>query len=233
MASLIIALDFPTARQALSFAGCVRGHASWLKIGLELFTAEGPDIVRQLKSEGFHIFLDLKFYDIPNTVAGAVRAACNLGVDILTLHCQGGRRMAEAATGAAREFPSVPLLFGVTALTSFAVGEMPGIALEPEAYASFLAGEASRWGLDGIVCSGREAAEIKRKAPDLLLLCPGIRPAGLEGGDQRRVVSPAAAVAAGADFLVIGRPITGAANPAFAVDAVMEEMARAEMALAH
>ncbi|MDE5880051.1 MAG: orotidine-5'-phosphate decarboxylase, partial [Desulfovibrio sp.] len=199
----------------------------WCKVGLELFTVGGPRLVERLKEQGFHVFLDLKFYDIPNTVGNAVAAAANLGVDMLTLHCQGGERMCRAAVEArkgAADACSAPLLFGVTALTSFGAGEMPGIRESPDVFAQALALAAAAWGLDGVVCSGREVGAIKSGSPGLACLCPGIRPAGADAGDQRRTMTPAEAVRAGADYLVVGRPILKAPSPPEAAAAILEEM---------
>lgn len=225
MAELIAALDVESGEKALRLASSLKGAVSWLKIGLELFTARGPSIVRDLKRMGFNIFLDLKFYDIPNTVAAAARSAAALEADMLTAHCQGGRRMCEAALRSAAKYSGGRLqVFGVTVLTSFADGDLPGLDISAGAYAMELADLASQWGLPGVVCSGLEAEKIKSRNPGLLCLCPGIRPSGFGGEDQRRVVSPARAVQAGADYLVVGRPIAQAADPAKAAEAILEEM---------
>lgn len=224
MAELIIALDFGHPGAALAMAERMRGRVSWLKVGLELFCAAGPALVKTLRSKDFNIFLDLKIYDIPNTAAGAVREAAKMGAAMLTVHCQGGRRMCESALEAAMSLPEPPLIVGVTALTSFAEDEMPGINVPPHAYALELAGLAEAWGLNGVVCSGHEAGEIK-SLTGLLAVCPGIRPAISAHGDQRRVVTPSQAVAAGADFLVVGRPVTASPAPEAAVEQIMAEMA--------
>lgn len=223
MAQLVIALDFNDGARAISLARGLRGKVKWLKAGLELFTASGPQIVEKLKSLDFHVFLDLKFYDIPNTVGRAVKVACGLGVDMLTLHLQGGRRMCEQARNSLESAVHSPLLFGVTSLTSFAAGEMPGIDMAPGDFGFQLAMAARAWGMDGVVCSGLEVERIKNNT-DILCLCPGIRPAGAESGDQRRVMTPREAVAAGADFLVVGRPVTMAADPARAVEDILTQM---------
>lgn len=228
MAELIAALDVENGEKALRLASALRGVVGWLKIGLELFTARGPSAVRDLKRLGFNIFLDLKFYDIPNTVAAGVRSAAALEADMLTVHCQGGGRMCEAALRSAAKYSGGRLLiFGVTVLTSFADGDLPGLNEPAQAYAMKLADLASQWGLPGVVCSGLEAEKIKSRNPDLLCLCPGIRPSGSGGEDQRRVVAPARAVQAGADYLVVGRPITQAADPAKAAESILEEMRNA------
>lgn len=233
MPELIVALDLPYREKAVSMARQLRDVLDWCKVGLELFTLGGPRLLERLKEQGFHVFLDLKFYDIPHTVARAVTAAGVLGVDMLTLHCQGGRRMCQAALEArdtAVDACSAPLLFGVTALTSFGPGEMPGISTAPGAYAQDLAAAAAGWGLDGVVCSGREVRDIKAASPGLACLCPGIRPTGADAGDQRRTMTPAKAVEAGADYLVVGRPILEAPSPAEAAATILEEMRAASPA---
>lgn len=227
MPELIVAMDVANAREARSLAGALRGHVDWLKVGLELFAAEGPEIVRALREMGFRIFLDLKFYDIPNTVKKAVAAALAMNVDMLTLHCQGGERMCREALAAAKSARKECLLFGVTALTSFEAGEMPGIGMSPSEFGLFLAKRAHAWGLPGVVCSGHEASAIKKACPGLLCLCPGIRPPDAAMEDQRRVMTPRMAVEAGADFLVAGRPVRQAPDPAAAADAIKNAMALA------
>ena len=155
----------------------------------------------------------------------AVKAAAAAGAELLTLHCQGGERMCSEARIAADSYGSkAPQLFGVTALTSFGPGEMPGISADPSDFALELAGKARGWGLDGVVCSGHEAARIKASCQGLRCLCPGIRPAGADTDDQQRIMTPARAVQAGADFLVVGRPILKAPSPAEAARAIQAEM---------
>lgn len=228
MAELIAALDVESGEKALRLASALKGTVGWLKIGLELFTARGPSAVRDLKRMGFNIFLDLKFYDIPNTVAAGARSAAALEADMLTVHCQGGGRMCQAALESAAKYSSGKLLiFGVTVLTSFADEDLPGLDAPAGAYAMKLADLAAQWGLPGVVCSGLEVEKIKSRNPALLCLCPGIRPQGFGGEDQRRVVSPGRAVQAGADYLVVGRPITQAPDPAKAAEAILEEMRNA------
>lgn len=224
MTQLIVALDLPSQKEALDLAEMLRREISWVKVGLELFIASGPPIISRLGELEYNIFLDLKLYDIPNTVANAVKAACGLNVQMLTLHCMGGQRMCEAAVDATRGMPHSPLLLGVTVLTSFAAGEIPGVSEAPERLALQLAGDARRWGLHGIVCSAREAAEIRTREPGLKLVCPGIRP-GLSGeDDQRRVMTPAEAATAGADYIVVGRPISKAACPLDAARTILDEL---------
>lgn len=228
---LVIALDLPTPGDALLMAGCLQGVVQWLKVGLQLFIAAGPDLLAQLKKQDFKIFLDLKFYDIPNTVAGAVASAAGLGVDMLTLHLQGGKRMCESAVQALLG-KKQPLLMGVTALTSFAKGEMPGIVKDPGEFGFELAGLANAWGLGGVVCSGWEVARIKSHYPGLVCLCPGIRTelsqvatAGESQrakDDQRRVMTPQMAAHAGADYLVVGRPVLQAQDPARMAESISQ-----------
>ena len=227
MAQLVLALDLPQKEAALAMARKVQGRVPWCKVGMELFTLAGPDMLAALKDMGFKVFLDLKFYDIPNTVGHAVAVCARLGVDLLTLHCQGGERMCREAVRAAdstEDALSRPMLFGVTVLTSFAAGEMPGIAKQPGEFALELAQNAARWGLTGVVCSGEEVAAIKKAAPGLACLCPGIRLADAASDDQRRVMTPARAVALGADYLVVGRPILQADDPVAACERILQEM---------
>ncbi len=238
---LVVALDFQTGSEALALAAKLVGVAPWLKVGLELFVAEGPGIVRQLKGMGFKVFVDLKFLDIPNTVRGAVRSAVRSGADMLNVHACGGTDMARVAVaardeafieyGAELELAEKPLLLAVTVLTSMMD---PGIPLlngrEPAAVVLELALASRAAGLDGVVCSGQEAAGIKAACgPDFLCLTPGIRipdPSAPQD-DQRRVMTPEAAVAAGSDFLVVGRPITRAVDPISAAREVLRRMAQA------
>lgn len=228
MAELVVALDFDDARDALNMAGALRGHVSWVKVGLELFISEGPRVIQSLKGLGFKTFLDLKLYDIPNTVRGAALAAAGSGADMMTLHLGGGRRMCQAAVEAMAGREHKPLLMGVTVLTSFAEGELPGCSMSLRDFAEMLASEAAVWGLNGVVCSGHEVAAIKKAHPALLCLTPGIRLAGSGGDDQRRVMTPAQAVRNGSDFLVVGRPITRAEHPAAVADAVQAEILNAQ-----
>ncbi|MGE4423383.1 MAG: orotidine-5'-phosphate decarboxylase [Pseudodesulfovibrio sp.] len=233
MADLVVALDFRDADTALSMARTLRGTAPWMKVGLELFTAEGPKVVTGLKELGFKVFLDLKFFDIPNTVQGAVRSAVRLGADMVNIHALGGERMARAAMegcaeGAAPGQPA-PLVLAVTMLTSMAAGDLPvANAPGPSEMALDLAVKAKQYGLNGVVCSGLEVERIKASCGSgFACLTPGIRPASAEAGDQRRVVTPAEAVRSGSDFLVVGRPVTRAERPEEAARAIIEEMDRA------
>lgn len=224
MAELIVALDLPTPMAASRLASRLAGKIGWVKVGLELFISGGPAMVHDLKEAGFKIFLDLKFYDIPHTVARAVVKAAETGANMLTLHCQGGAKMCLAAREALLGHDNPPLLLGVTVLTSFAVGEMPGISLPPEQFAELLALNARNFGLDGVVCSGLEVAGIKAACPDIVAVCPGIRPCGSDRGDQARVVTPASAVANGADFIVAGRPVLESPDPVKVVNEILHEM---------
>ena len=225
--SLVVALDFPDAAKALGLAQKLQGLVPWVKVGLELFTAEGPAVVRSLKGMGFKVFLDLKFHDIPNTVRGAARSAARLGVDLTTLHHAGGMRMAEAARQGVEDAGGGTLLFAISVLTSTSLEEAGG--LSGQDMASLVAAKAQNakaWGMDGMVCSGHEAAAVKKVCgQSFYCLCPGIRLPGAGADDQRRVMTPQEAVAAGADFLVMGRPITGAPNPAQAARDALAAMA--------
>lgn len=235
MAALVVALDFPEATQALVLARSLRGTATWVKVGLELFTAEGPGIVARLRDMDFKVFLDLKLHDIPNTVHGAVKAAAGAGAHMLTLHASGGVRMMQAAAEARDSLgrASAPLLMAVTMLTSLAPEDTDGIYVQaPSQMVLDLTGKAFQSGMDGVVCSPLEARAVKSAtAGRLLCLTPGIReaaaPGAQQGDDQRRTATPAEAVAAGADFLVAGRPVTRAEDPAAAARRIIEAMERA------
>lgn len=230
MATLVVALDMPEAAPAIALAQKLQGSPVWLKVGLELFTAAGPDLVRRFKDMGFHVFLDLKLHDIPNTVHGAVLAAHTLGVDMLTLHTLGGERMAKAAVAALDTVHAPkPLLLGVTILTSTAQGELPGHTGPINVFATELAASAKAWGLNGVVSSGFEVSSIRQHCPaPFICLTPGIRPAATSAhDDQRRVMTPAQAVQAGSDYLVVGRPITQAMAPEKATRTILDEMATA------
>ena len=229
-AALVLALDFPAAAPALRIAENVRGIVPWVKVGMELFSAEGPRVVHALKDIGFSVFLDIKLHDIPNTVRGAVLAAARLRADMLSLHVAGGERMIRAAAEAAHSGPHRPLLFGVTVLTSMAPGEFfASRAQSAKALTNIterLALHAQAWGMDGVVCSGHEVRRI-RQATGLRCLTPGIRPVQAAQDDQRRTVSPAGAVRAGADYLVVGRPITAAPDPVRAAKEILRAMQNA------
>ena len=226
---VIVALDFPDAGKALAFAARLEPGACRLKVGKELFTAAGPGLIEQLRRAGFEIFLDLKYHDIPNTVAAACAAAAELGVWMINVHALGGRAMMAAAGDALARRASRPRLVAVTLLTSMGGPEMRdvGLAGTPREAVSRLARLAQLCGLDGVVCSAQEARDLRQACgPDFLLVTPGIRPAGSEADDQRRVATPVRALADGADYLVIGRPITHAPDPLAALRAISAEIAR-------
>ncbi len=214
---LIVALDYPDAAAALAVAERMDPALCRLKVGKELFTTAGPALVEALQAKGFQVFLDLKFHDIPNTVAGAVKAAARLGVWMVNVHALGGRPMMEAAREALEGVTGArPLLIAVTVLTSMGDADLAeiGLAGTPEENVLRLAALAQRSGLDGVVCSAREASALKGTlGREFRLVTPGIRPADASLDDQQRVMTPAAAVRAGADYLVIGRPVTKAADP--------------------
>ncbi|MBW8370503.1 MAG: orotidine-5'-phosphate decarboxylase [Thiobacillus sp.] len=213
---IIVALDFPDAASALALVDRLDPALCRLKVGKELFTVAGPDLVRALVARGFEVFLDLKFHDIPNTVAAACRAAAGLGVWMLNVHASGGRRMMSAAHEALADLPQRPLLIAVTVLTSMSaedLGEV-GISAAPADQVLRLARLTQACKFDGVVCSAQEAAMLRVDlGADFRLVTPGIRPAGSEVGDQRRVMTPVEALRAGATDLVSGRPITAAADP--------------------
>ncbi len=229
MTEIVIPLDQPSAGEALALVDRLGPGADFYKVGLELYTAAGPPVVHELRRRGKRVFLDLKLHDIPNTVAGAVRAAAALDVSLVTLHTAGGTTMMEAARDASAG--RVKLL-GVTVLTSLGVAELEGVwgreigSIRREV--GRLASLARDAGLDGVVASALEAKLI-REAVELpfLIVTPGIRPAGATRGDQKRVATPAEAVAAGADYLVVGRPVTQASDPAAALAALRAEVAAA------
>lgn len=213
---LIIALDFATAEQALAFVEPLVPAQCKLKVGFELFVAAGPDFVRQLTRRGFDVFLDLKFHDIPNTVASACKAAASLGVWMINVHASGGAKMMQAAREALQGFEHPPKLIAVTVLTSMDKAQLAGtgVAAEPAQQVQHLAQLAADSGLDGVVCSAQEALMLRQTmGQDFLLVTPGIRPAGSDQGDQSRVMTPAQAREAGVSYVVVGRPITQAADP--------------------
>jgi orotidine-5'-phosphate decarboxylase len=226
---LAIALDLPSEQEAMRLVDRLEGTCQWFKVGLELYCATGNSIVQQLRDRGFNVFLDLKFHDIPNTVAGAVRSATRAGASLLTIHAGGGAAMMSAAAEAA-SVPGSPRLLAVTVLTSMDASELVGIGItaSPAEQVLRLARLAQASGIDGMVCSAEEVATLRRETgPDTLLVIPGIRPAGSAVEDQRRIATPAQAIAHGASMLVVGRPITRAVNPAAAAHAILEEIANA------
>jgi orotidine-5'-phosphate decarboxylase len=223
-----IALDVPSRADALALAKRLAGRAGWMKLGLEAFVAEGPSLVGEVAAASrARVFLDLKFHDIPATVAGAVASAARSGAAMVNVHASGGRAMLEAAREAA-DRSGLERLIAVTLLTSLdarALADLP-IAGHPEGIARRLALLAKACGLDGVVCSATDLPAIRDACgSELFAVVPGIRPAGADAGDQKRVATPASALAAGADLLVIGRPVTAAPDPEAALDRILEEMA--------
>ncbi len=213
---IIVALDFPDVPDSLRFIKRLNRDECRVKVGFELFVSAGPDFVRQIVELGFDVFLDLKFHDIPNTVAAACKAASKLGVWMLNIHASGGRSMMEAAKDAISALNEPPKLIAVTVLTSMDDADLKtiGIQRSPHAQALELALLTQSAGLDGVVCSAQEATLLRQKlASDLLLVTPGIRLAKTQAHDQKRVMDPLQAIRAGADYLVIGRSITQAKDP--------------------
>lgn len=217
---ICIALDYPDAASAWPLIDQLEPQHCALKVGKELFTSAGPDFVRELVARGFKVFLDLKFHDIPTTVHNAVRAAAELGVWMVNVHASGGRRMLEAAVAAVADVKQRPYVIAVTVLTSMTAEDLAevGITAAPAAHVLELAKLAQTAGLDGVVCSAQEAAAIAQQCgAGFLRVTPGIRPAGAAQGDQRRIMTPPEAAALGIEVLVIGRPITQAADPVAAL----------------
>jgi orotidine-5'-phosphate decarboxylase len=214
-----VGIDTGDLARAESLGRAVAPHVGGLKLGLEFFMAQGPDGVRRIADIGLPIFLDVKLHDIPNTVAGALRSLAPLGVGIVNVHAQGGHAMMAAARDAC---PTTTKVIGVTVLTSLDAADL---GREPFAEVARLAAMSRSAGLDGVVCSGLEVAALKRDWTDGLFVVPGIRPAGSDTGDQKRVMTPRNALDAGASVLVIGRPITGAADPARAAAEIAESLA--------
>ena len=229
---LIVALDVPSAVQARQIVQSIGDGATTYKVGKQLFTAEGPQVVRDLVSSGRKVFLDLKFHDIPNTVAAAVRSAAELGVTMLTVHTSGGSKMLKAAVEAAAQSHAKPMVLAVTVLTSFSDTDLreigvPGVVLTQVLRLGAL---ARRAGCGGLVASAHEARELRRELGEgFAIVTPGVRPAGSAAGDQARVVTPRDAIAAGATHLVVGRPILESAYPAKAVADILADI---EMAVA-
>ena len=229
---IIVALDVPEASAALSLAVAVAPAVGAFKIGKELFVSAGPDIVKRVRDTGASVFLDLKFHDIPNTVAKAVASATRLDVQMLTVHTGGGAAMLQGALKGAAEAAEqtgneAPLILGVTVLTSMDEGDLNevGVGKTPQAQVIDLAKMATGAGLKGLVCSPKEITALRKVLPpEVKLVTPGIRPVGSEAGDQKRVMSPAEAIEAGADWLVIGRPISAADNPREAAAAILKSL---------
>lgn len=224
---LIVALDFSTAAAAHKIVAAIGESASTYKVGMQLYTAEGPQVVRDLVGAGRQVFLDLKYHDIPNTVAAAVSEAAQLGVSMLTVHASGSSKMLRAATDAARAVNPSLLVLGVTVLTSMDEGDLERIGLRSSVQDEVLrlAALALANGCQGIVTSAREASRLRAElGKNFAIVTPGVRPAGTAHGDQVRVVTPAQAIAAGASHLVVGRPITEAADPAAAAREVLAQI---------
>ncbi|MBD2203323.1 orotidine-5'-phosphate decarboxylase [Calothrix sp. FACHB-1219] len=230
---IIVPLDVPDIASAITLVERLPQVTFW-KVGLELFTSTGPSILEILKSRQKQIFLDLKFHDIPNTVAGACQAAARYGVDLLTIHSTAGKDALKAATeaiqtGAAQAGVKPPKLIAITLLTSISARQLAfdlKIPLELPEYALSMALLAQETGLDGAVCSPQEVAQLRQTCGDnFLFVCPGVRPTWADKGDQKRSLTPSQAIQAGADYLVIGRPITSAAEPELAWKRICEELA--------
>jgi orotidine-5'-phosphate decarboxylase len=221
---IIVSLDFNNVNDALAMAEKLDPNKCRVKVGKELFTSAGPDVVRSLIGMGFDVFLDMKYHDIPNTVAGAVRAAAELGVWMVNVHASGGSRMMAAAVDAVQQSAHKPILIAVTVLTSMDAEDLIelGINIEPIEQVKKLALLAQAAGMDGVVCSASEASELKHITHNkFCLVTPGIRPAGSAVDDQRRIVTPHDALANGSDYLVIGRPIIKSADPAKVLDEIL------------
>jgi orotidine-5'-phosphate decarboxylase len=216
---VIVALDYDNQADALAFVDKIDPNSCRLKVGKEMFTLYGPQFVQELHKRDFSVFLDLKFHDIPNTCSKAVRAAAELGIWMVNVHASGGEKMMTASREILEPYGKErPLLIGVTVLTSMERSDLAGIGLdmEPQQQVKRLALLTQNSGLDGVVCSAQESSMLKSSLGDeFTLVTPGIRPVGSEVGDQKRIMTPSEAVKAGSDYLVIGRPITQAKDPAF------------------
>lgn len=225
---VLVALDYADLSRALAFVDAIDPQSCRLKVGKEMFTLYGPSLVKTLQARGFDIFLDLKFHDIPNTTAHAVAAAAELGVWMVNVHASGGARMMDAAREALVPYgKDAPLLIAVTLLTSMDDEDLKdlGITLTPAEQAERLARLAQRCGLDGVVCSAQEAQRFKQQlGEEFALVTPGIRPAGSDVGDQRRIMTPQQAKQAGVDYMVIGRPITQSTDPAATLHTILASL---------
>ncbi|GHF93212.1 orotidine-5'-phosphate decarboxylase [Thalassotalea marina] len=228
-AKVVVALDFDNKADALAFVDSIDPKECRLKVGKEMFTYFGPEFVKELVAKGFDVFLDLKFHDIPNTVAKAVTAAAELGVWMVNVHASGGLAMMQKAKEALLPYgDKAPLLIAVTVLTSMSEQDLQtlGIDKTPAEQVNYLANLTKQAGLDGVVCSAQEAKLLKeRLGQDFKLITPGIRPAGSASDDQQRIVTPEQAVADGVDYLVIGRPITKARSPIDVLKAINSSIA--------
>lgn len=226
-AKIIVALDYPNAATALDLVQRLDPSLCRLKVGKELFTVAGPQLIERLHHRGFEVFLDLKFHDIPNTTAQACKAAAALGVWMVNVHALGGRRMMETAREALENVAQRPKLIAVTVLTSMAQDDLLdiGISASPAEMVSRLAGLAKESGLDGVVCSAQEAQALRQQCGQAFcLVTPGIRPANVAANDQSRIMIPRAALAAGSSYLVIGRPITQAPDPLMALKEISQDI---------
>jgi orotidine-5'-phosphate decarboxylase len=227
---LIVALDVPDSKSAMRLVAELEGTCSWFKVGLELFIAAGPAVLEPIIARGHNVFLDLKLHDIPNTVAGAVRSAAELGVRMLTVHAGGGPAMLAAAKGALEGIANPPELLAVTVLTSMDAEQLHAVGVDqaPSKQVEALAKMGIGAGIRSFVCSAQEVAAVRLlTGPAGVLVIPGIRPAGAAIGDQKRIAGPAEALRLGASYLVVGRPITQAPNRAEAAKAILDEMAEA------
>jgi orotidine-5'-phosphate decarboxylase len=227
---LIVALDVPNSNSAMRLIAELEGTCSWFKVGLELFVAAGPAVLEPIVARGHNVFLDLKLHDIPNTVAGAVRSAAGLGVRMLTVHASGGPAMLSAAKDALAGVANPPELLAVTVLTSMDAEQLYAVGVDraPASQVETLAKMGLNAGIRGFVCSPQEVEAVRRlTGPQGILVIPGIRPSGAAIGDQKRVAGPAEALRRGASYLVVGRPITQANDPAKAAHAILEEMVEA------
>ncbi|WP_313072116.1 orotidine-5'-phosphate decarboxylase [Atlantibacter hermannii] len=229
---IVVALDYDNRDKALAFVDRIDPQDCRLKVGKEMFTLFGPQLVRDLQGRGFDVFLDLKFHDIPNTTAKAVAAAAELGVWMVNVHASGGARMMQAARDALTPFgKDAPLLIAVTVLTSMEASDLAdiGITLSPAEHAERLARLTQQCGLDGVVCSAQEAVRFKSElGRSFQLVTPGIRPEGSEAGDQRRIMTPQQAQQAGVDYMVIGRPITQSTNPSQTLRDILTRLGEAK-----
>jgi orotidine-5'-phosphate decarboxylase len=225
--NLIVALDVSSAAAAQKIVAAVGISALTFKVGMQLYTAEGPSVVRDLVASGRRVFLDLKYHDIPNTVGAAVREAAGLGISMLTIHAAGGSKMIHAAVEAARTVNPALMVLGVTMLTSLDDQDLDKIGMRGHVVDQVLrlAGLALTSGCHGVVASAREAAELRSElGKHFLIVTPGVRPAGRDHGDQSRVVTPAQAISAGATYIVVGRPITDASDPGAEARSILDQM---------
>jgi orotidine-5'-phosphate decarboxylase len=223
--NLILALDVSDPNEALSWVRRFHDKIGYFKIGLQLFTATGPDFVREVRKTGAKVFLDLKLHDIPNTVAKAVESVCKLDIQFLTIHTLGGRAMMEAAVSAAKATPQTTLL-GITVLTSHSNEDLDDLGFDHTSagQALLLARLAKQSGMRGLVCSPQEVSLLRKElGQDFCLVTPGVRPAGSDLNDQTRIATPGEAIASGSSHIVVGRPITAAKDPAAVIDTILKE----------